>query len=54
MKMMDEKGTIKKLYQKYKPPPQVCPDKAGRPINFDSCLTAFLPLTGMCNIPYSR
>ena len=48
MKRMDEKGTIKKLFQKYKPPPQVCPDKAGRPISFESCLTAFLSLTGMC------
>ena len=43
---MYEQGTIKKLYQKYKPPPQFCPDKGGRPINFDSCLTAFLSLLG--------
>ena len=46
MKLMYEQGTIKKLYQKYKPPPQFCPDKGGRPINFDSCLTAFLSLSG--------
>ena len=47
MKRMNEKGTLQKLYQKYEKPPQVCPNKAGSPINFDSCLTAFLSLTGM-------
>ena len=49
MKLMNEKGTIQKLFQKYKLSPQVCPDKAGSPIKFDSCLTAFLSLTGRFN-----
>ena len=49
MKLMNEKGTIQKLFQKYKSSPQVCPDKAGSPIKFDSCLTAFLSLTGRFN-----
>lgn len=39
-------GKLQKLYQKYKPPPQVCIDRAGRPISFESCLTAFLALSG--------
>ena len=48
---MDEIGTLQKLYQKYEAPPQVCPDKSGSSISFDSCLTAFLSLTGMCFTP---
>ena len=43
---MVEMGKLQKLYQKYKPPPQVCIDRAGRPISFESCLTAFLALSG--------
>ena len=48
---MDEIGTLQKLYQKYEAPPQVCPDKSGSSISFDSCLTAFLALTGMYFTP---
>ena len=43
---MNEKGTIRKLYNNFKPPPQVCPDGAGKPIGFPNCVTAFLAFGG--------
>ena len=46
LQIMEEIGTLQKLHQKYKPPPQVCIDQAGSPISFKSCLTAFLALSG--------
>ena len=52
LQIMDEIGTLQKLYQKYEAPPQVCPDKSGSSISFDSCLTAFLSLTGMYSIAH--
>ena len=50
LQIMDEIGTLKKLLQKYKPPPQICLEKAGRPISFESCVTAFLALSGRYKI----
>ena len=46
LKKLDEKGTFQKLLQRFAPPSQVCPDGAGKPIGFSSCLTAFLSFAG--------
>ena len=45
LKKMMEKGTIQKLNNRFKPPPQICPDAAGKPIGFDNSVTAFLVFT---------
>ena len=49
LKKMNEKGSIRKLYNKFKPLPQVCPDGAGKPIGFQNCLTAFIAFGGNTN-----
>ena len=46
MKLMEEKGTAQQILKKYKSEPQVCPDKSGSPIGFDSCFIAFVLLSG--------
>ena len=46
LKMMMEKGTFQNLNNRFKPPPQICPDGAGKPIGFSSSLTAFLSFGG--------
>ena len=38
---MREKGALKKILNKYKSQPQVCPDYSGQPLGFDNCFTAF-------------
>ena len=45
--MMMEKGTFKNLNNRFQPPPQVCPDAAGKPIGFRNSITAFLALSSM-------
>ena len=39
-----EKGTWNAIVNKYKAPPQVCPDMNGKPIEFANCFTAFIIL----------
>ena len=46
MKLMEEKGTSHQILKKYESESQVCPDKSGSPIGFDSCCIAFLLLCG--------
>ena len=46
LKEMREKGTLKKILNKYKAAPQVCPDSSGLPLGFESVFTAFLLLVG--------
>ena len=41
---MREKGALKKILDKYKTKPQVCPDLSGKALGFESCFTAFLVL----------
>ena len=43
---MREKGTLKKILNKYQAAPQVCPDSSGLPLGFESVFTAFLLLVG--------
>ena len=50
LKKMEEKGLFRKHYKKFQPPPQDCPDGAGKPIGFNGCLTAFLAFLGMYQI----
>ena len=50
LKKMEEKGSFRKHYKRFQPPPQICPDGAGKPIGFNSCLTAFLAFVGMYQI----
>ena len=38
---MRETGSLKKILEKYEPPPQVCPDYSGKPLGFGSVFTAF-------------
>ena len=35
-------GTLKKIMNSYKPPPQKCPDYSGKPSSLYSCFTAFV------------
>ena len=46
LKEMREKGTLKKILNKYQAAPQVCPDSSGLPLGFESVFTAFLLLVG--------
>ena len=46
LKYMEEKGISQKILEKYEPPPQFCPDKSGKPLGFDSCITGFLFIAG--------
>ena len=46
LKMMMEKGTFQNLNNRFKPPPQICPDGAGKPIGFRNSITAFLAFAG--------
>ena len=46
MKALEEKGTSRQILDKYKSEPQVCIDKSGSPLGFESCFTAFLILCG--------
>ena len=39
-----EKGTWNAIVNKYKAPPQICPDMSGKPIEFANCFTAFIIL----------
>ena len=48
LKMMKEKGTLQYLYSRFKPPPQICPDAAGKPIGFRNSITAFLAFASKC------
>ena len=41
-----EKGYWDAIQSKYEPPPQVCPDLSGMPIEWSSVFTAFLFLIG--------
>ena len=50
LKKMEEQGLIRKYHEKFQPSPQICPDGAGKPIGFNSCLTAFLAFVGMYQI----
>ena len=47
-----EKGTFKNLNNRFQPPPQVCPDAAGKPIGFRNSITAFLALSSIYLINY--
>ena len=47
LKKMEEQGSLQKHLKKFQSPPQVCPDGAGKPIGFNSSLTAFLLFAGM-------
>ena len=47
-----EKGTFNNLNNRFQPPPQVCPDAAGKPIGFRNSITAFLALSSMYLINY--
>ena len=47
LKMMMEKGIFKNLNNRFQPPPQICPDGAGKPIGFRNSITAFLVLSSM-------
>ena len=46
LKRLEEQGSFKKFWLKNQPQTQVCPDGAGKPIGFESCLTAFLAFAG--------
>ena len=46
LKRLEEQGSFEKFWLRNQPQIQVCPDGAGKPIGFDSCLTAFLALAG--------
>ena len=46
LKRLEEQGSFKKFWLKNQPQIQVCPDGAGKPIGFESCLTAFLAFAG--------
>ena len=50
--MMMEKGTFKNLNNRFQPPPQICPDGAGKPIGFRNSITAFLVLSSMYYVKY--
>ena len=39
-----EQGIWRNIEEQYKIPPQVCPDLSGKPIDFESCFTAFLAM----------
>ena len=41
LKEMREKGSLKKILDKYESPPQVCPDLNGEPLSFSAVFTAF-------------
>ena len=41
LKEMREKGSLKKILDKYESPPQVCPDYNGKPLGFGAVFTAF-------------
>jgi hypothetical protein len=41
LKEMREKGSLKKIQNKFNSPPQICPDSSGQPLGFDNCFTAF-------------
>ena len=41
---MRERGTIKRIMEKYEKAPQICPDLTGQPLGYESCFTAFLVL----------
>jgi hypothetical protein len=42
LKEMKERGTLKKILNKYESQPQICPDSSGLPLGFDNCFTAFM------------
>lgn len=49
LRRMREKGALQKILLQYKPEAQKCPDTSGRPLGFESCHTAFIPITvGLC------
>ena len=41
LKDMKEKGAMHKIFKKYEPQPQVCPDLNGKPLDMGACFTAF-------------
>ena len=41
---MEEKGAMSQIRNKYESPTQVCPDKDGKPLGYESCFMAFLAL----------
>ena len=46
LKRLEEQGLFNKFWLRNKPQIQVCPDGAGKPIGFDSCMTAFVAFAG--------
>ena len=44
LKAMEEKGITKQILEKYEYPIPTCPDKSGKPLNFNSCFTGFIPI----------
>ena len=46
LKRLEEQGLFNKFWLRNKPQIQVCPDGAGKPIGFDSCMTAFMAFAG--------
>ncbi|XP_059085839.1 glutamate receptor ionotropic, kainate 5-like [Tigriopus californicus] len=44
LKQLRERGTTKKILEKYDSRPQVCPDYSGKPLGLNNCFTAFVCL----------
>ncbi|XP_059085217.1 uncharacterized protein LOC131882167 [Tigriopus californicus] len=44
LKQLRERGTTKKILEKYDSQPQVCPDYSGKPLGLNNCFTAFVCL----------
>jgi len=41
---LDERGSLNRVFGRYRPPPQDCPDYSGRALGLSQCLAAFAAL----------